>query len=384
MNNIPIIHHANTDADGKPQFSFAEALDLAYDTKLPMMTHGTFGIGKSEGVKAWAQARAKQLGLEYSEDPKDVNKKNVFMCIVINLHHFDASGFWLPVLRDGRYFKQMDEMFPISGQGVIFFDELPLAPPLVQSNAYQFFLDKRLGQYLLPEDYLSLAAGNTVTDGAHMFEMATPLKNRMSHYTLAIPTVDEWITNYALPKEIDTRVQMFLQWQKGYIHQYDPALAEDVFGIPTPRSWAVTGKAIKGKTDIDKIKTIVAANVGVGIATEFAAWLKLTSKFDIDEIYNTEKLPDKSQLKEVDITYSLMAALMGFYQQKPTPQTSAKLFKLALQLPSEEYHIIMIRQAKSVRGTDSQGKHLFLREVKELLPTEFNKFSVKYIKYLMD
>ena len=382
--NIPVIHHADRKDDGSFQFSLGRAMSLAYKTMTPAMIHGTFGIGKSEGIKAWAKQQAKTLKLEYSDSPKDVNNESKFMCIVINLHHFDASGFWLPVIKDGRYVKQMDAMFPVKGKGVIFFDELNLAPPLVQANAYQFFLDRRLGEYEVPDGFLVVAAGNTVLDNAHTFEMATPLKNRMSHWHLEKPTVDEWITDYALPHKIDPRVQMFLKYQNGYLHKYDASVAEDIFGIPTPRSWAKTAEAIQGLENYEEIEAIAGANVGVGIGTEFAAWLRLSMNFDIEQIYKDEKIPKSKDLEQVDTKYSLMGALVGYYQSHPSKENTLKLFRLAQQLKGEEYHIIMIRQGVAFRGQDENQKKIFTKELRELAPTEFSEFAKKYGKLLID
>ena len=382
--NIPVIHHSSKGSDGGFQFSLSNALATAYNTMIPAMIHGTFGIGKSEGIKAWARQKAKELKLTYSEEPKDVNDEKKFMCIVINLHHFDASGFWLPVLRDGKYYKQMDSMFPTQGKGVIFFDELNLAPPLVQANAYQFFLDRRLGEYVVPQGYLVLAAGNTVLDNAHTFEMATPLKNRMSHWSLAIPTAEEWIADYAQPKGLDSRVVMYLQYQQTHLHKYDASVAEEVFGIPTPRSWASVAKSIAGNTNLNEVEAIASANIGQGVGVEFAAWLKLSTVFDIKQIFADEKIPKAKDIHEIDIKYSLMSALAGYYQQHPTKENTLKLFRLAAQIPGEEYFVILLRQGVAIRGVNAEGRKIFTQELREADPTGFSEFAKKFGKLLID
>lgn len=44
--------------------------------------------------------------------------------------------------------------------GILFLDEINAAPPLVQAALYQLILDRRVGEYELPEGWRIIAAGN--------------------------------------------------------------------------------------------------------------------------------------------------------------------------------------------------------------------------------
>jgi len=57
-------------------------------------------------------------------------------------------------------------MLPTDGRGILFFDELTSAPPLQQATAYQVTLDRRIGEYVVPDGYFIMAAGNNQTDRA--------------------------------------------------------------------------------------------------------------------------------------------------------------------------------------------------------------------------
>src|SRR2546430_676308 len=48
---------------------------------------------------------------------------------------------------------------PRGGGGVLFLDELAQAPPLVQSACLQLVLDRRVGEYALPDGWAVVAAG---------------------------------------------------------------------------------------------------------------------------------------------------------------------------------------------------------------------------------
>jgi MoxR-like ATPase len=43
---------------------------------------------------------------------------------------------------------------------ILFLDEITSAPPTVSAAAYQLILDRRLGDYVVPEGWVIFAAGN--------------------------------------------------------------------------------------------------------------------------------------------------------------------------------------------------------------------------------
>ena len=358
--NVPTVTH-NT---------MKEYMAIAREQTIALMMHGTFGIGKSEIVKQFAMTQAKAMKLEYSEDLRDVNNEKKFVAIVINLHQFDVSGFWLPVFVDGKYDQMINDMFPLKGNGIIFFDEINLAPNMVQANAYQFILDRRLGKYTVPAGYSVFAAGNTVTDGAHIHEMATPLKNRMMHFKLNPPTAQEWADNYAIAHGVDQRVINFLLWKEDYVHKYDPEITENVFGIPTPRSWAFTSRVIKGVTDEKSLSNLVGANVGTEVARQFVSFVKMSQEIDIAKIFKAGKMEVPT---EIDQIYALMSAIIAYYTKKT--EEVVTLVKLA-QLMKSEHTIILLKQAKGFVPT-------FIADLKAKDDALFSAISKKYIKLLI-
>lgn len=122
-------------------------------------------------------------------------------------------------------------MFPRKGNGIIFFDELNLAPPLVQASAYQLILDRRLGTYTVPNGFLLIAAGNRLEDRASVFEMSAPLKNRFGHCQLREPSVEGW-TRWAVDHDIDMRIIGFLNFRRTALYTFDPKLKENAFATP--------------------------------------------------------------------------------------------------------------------------------------------------------
>ena len=57
---------------------------------------------------------------------------------------------------------------------ILFLDELNSAPPSVQAAAYQLVLNRRVGQYVLPDNVRIIAAGNRETDRGVTYRMPAP------------------------------------------------------------------------------------------------------------------------------------------------------------------------------------------------------------------
>jgi len=109
---------------------------------LSTMIWGPPGIGKSSIVAQTAAAR----GLAFS----DVR--------LSQLAPTDLRG--LPVAENGMARWYPPEFLPREGKGILFLDELNLAPPAIQGVAQQLVLDRHMGSYQVPEGWYIWAAGN--------------------------------------------------------------------------------------------------------------------------------------------------------------------------------------------------------------------------------
>lgn len=285
---------------------------------LSLFAHGTFGIGKSDAIVQFAKRMAEKLGLVMSENPNDINDEKKFMVIKLPLHQMDVSEIkGIPFTNEDRtstVFLPLG-LLPKKGQGIIFLDEFNLAAPMVQSNAYQLILERKLGFYQIPDGFTVVAAGNMLDDNGHTFDMAVPLKNRFIHFQLRMPTYDEWMKSWAVKAGIDHRIISYLAFQQDALYRYDVNMAEDLFSIPSPRTWVMASDMIDGITDQELLEKYVGAAVGAAMGMEFVSWLNLSKSYDIDGIYKGKDFEVPAE-DEVDQTYSLISALIGFYLNK--------------------------------------------------------------------
>ena len=194
--------------------AITEALKSLIAAKRPVFLWGPPGVGKSSIVGQ--VAAAKNLCL------KDLR--------ALLLDPVDIRG--LPHLAsDGRATWAIPDFLPSDGAGLLFLDELNAAPSMVQAAFYQLILDRKLGEYTLPDDWVIVAAGNRDSDRATTSRMPSPLRNRFVHLTFEVDTED-W-SNWAISNKIRPEVIAFIRFRPELLNQFD----KDAFAFPTPRTW---------------------------------------------------------------------------------------------------------------------------------------------------
>jgi len=337
----------------------------AFEKKLPLFIWGAPGIGKSQTVRKVAQEIAKEKKLKFSEDIRDINKEGVFMLIDIRLSQLDPSDLrGLPKIDNSTTKWLPPNWLPQKGQGIIFMDELNLAPPSVQAAAYQLILDRRLGDYVLPDEYVIVAAGNRAEDRANIFELPAPLKNRFIHVELSVPDIESW-TKWALENQIDNRIISFLNFRPTLLFKFQYESKEPSF--PTPRSWEFASNLIKGIQDIDKVMLLVSSAVGEGAAMEFEGFLRTKKLFNVDEILADPKnavIPN-----EPDKLYALVDVLAEKYKPKLANKYGVLLLE---KIPAEFGALLM----KMILSKDAK----FLDRMDEKL---MDALSNKYLQLLI-
>ncbi|DAB30574.1 MAG TPA: ATPase, partial [Sulfurimonas sp. UBA12504] len=170
------------------------SLEYLTQKKVPVFLWGPPGIGKSSIVAQIAkEAEMGFIDLRLSLlDPTDLRGIPFFNTI-------KETALWAPpsFLPDGKVER-----------GILFLDELNTAAPMVQASAYQLILDRKIGEYTLPEGWAIVAAGNRESDRGVVFRMAAPLANRFVHLEMEV-SVDDWKT-WALKTEIHPAIIAFI------------------------------------------------------------------------------------------------------------------------------------------------------------------------------
>ncbi len=214
------------------------------DLQISTMIWGPAGIGKSSIVG--------QVASQCKIDFIDVR--------LSQLAPTDLRG--LPVAEDGISKWYPPEFLPRNGKGILFLDELNMAPPAMQGVAQQLILDRKVGSYVVPSDWFVWAAGNRKEDRAAVFDMPSPLANRFLH--LDVQADFDSFKAYALERNLHEQIIAFLSFRPTILHKIDPQQP----AWPSPRSWEMASKLHEAQLDI-------APAVGIATAAEFMAFTRL-------------------------------------------------------------------------------------------------------------
>jgi hypothetical protein len=226
------------------------SLHLLVDGRQPVFIWGAPGVGKSDVVRQVAEAKKVSL--------KDVR--------ALLLDPVDLRG--LPFLSgDGEAKWAAPDFLPRDGEGILFLDELNSAPAMIQAGCYQLVLDRKVGEYTLPDGWAIVAAGNRDCDRGVITRMPAPLRNRFTHLNFEVD-VQEWC-QWAIRSSIRPEVIAFIRFRPDLLSVFD----RDVNAFPSPRSWAFASNILKSSPDPDIEHELFAGTVGDGAATEFSAFL---------------------------------------------------------------------------------------------------------------
>jgi hypothetical protein len=310
-----------------------ELLDCYYNTKIPLFVVGTFGIGKSQVIREKSVELAKSKNKEFinwnevSLDKKIevYNNASKYFCFVdIRLSEWDSSDIkGLPELQASDKLKEwLNWRVPFfakllenpKSDGILFFDEINLATPLVQASCYKIIHDRIINDGKVAEDWLIVGAGNTDEDHAHTFELSSPLLDRAGQVKLMVPETQKWIDKYAIPRGINPLIIGFLSFKTGSLHKVD---FNDKQKFTTPRGWERISKLIEANPigkDYNRLGLLSKSAIGEGIASEFLAFCKINEQIKLSEIIaNPKKIKD---IKEINIKWFINTALAEQWKDK--------------------------------------------------------------------
>lgn len=227
-----------------------QVLDHIIDTRWPAFLWGPPGVGKSSVVRKIAtDLKLPLLDIRASLlDPTDLRG--------------------IPTV-DGKNARWCPPSFLPSdpkSEGLLFFDELNAAPPLVQASLYQLTLDRRVGEYVLPENWRIIAAGNRAEDASIAFRMPAALSNRFIHLDFEVD-FDDWKT-WAIKNDIHPLVLGFLSTRQELLFNMD----HPDRGFPTPRSWEMVSDILKKLGSADNSQDFFLGIIGEAAAIEFMAY----------------------------------------------------------------------------------------------------------------
>ncbi|WP_167474275.1 ATP-binding protein [Nocardia arthritidis] len=313
---------------------------LGLATVRPVFLWGAPGIGKSSLVRDFAES----LGLA---------------CVSLlgtQLAPEDLMG--VPQIRDGRSIFCPPETIARDEPYCLFLDELNAATPDVQKAFYSLILDRRIGNYELPQGSIVIGAGNRATDNALARPMASALINRLAHVHLAASSADwlEWAAGHGIhPWVID-----YLTDRPDHLWTAPPKTEEP---FSTPRSWHILSDALHSfgpALDEDILAVVAQGTLTPAHAAAFRGYVKtVRSRYGIEAILKGEaSWPHR--VEDRDLLYFLADSFRGrLIKELPANKQHASpaVMKMAYRAKSLLVQLaeISVEVAQTVIAADADG-----------------------------
>jgi len=305
---------------------FADLIKQYYKMKISLFCFGTFGIGKSCVVRDTAEDISRTRGREFVEWNKLTAEKKqevfeypekFFVLIDERLSEYDSSDIkGLPNFRGDK--ETIEWKIPFwakfltleNSDGILFFDEINLATPLVISSVYKIIYDRIVNESRINDNWLMIGCGNLDTDMAFTHTLPAPVRDRGGEIELEKPSIDDW-TMWAIEHNIDSRIIGFANFKPSVLSVVN---FKDNQKFTTARGFERLNTLIKGVVDWRIFELISCSAIGEGVAREFIAFCKIQEKLKLDEIIkNPKKI---KEIEDISIKYFLTTAVAEKYKDK--------------------------------------------------------------------
>src|SRR5450631_110487 len=265
-----------------------EALHALIGERVPLHIWGACGVGKSQIVA--------QVADDLDFDFIDVR--------AVQLDPVDLRG--LPRIAADQTEWVPPKFLPTTGKGILFLDELTSAPQMTQAGCYQLVLDRKLGEYVLPDEWVVIAAGNPASERGVHFAMPRPLRNRFVHLELEAD-LNDWC-KWAVGAGVRPEIIAFLRFKPDLLHTADAT--SDANAWPTPRSWEMASNVLRGIARRQKTTFLSGASefeaqlldgtVGPAAASELIAFLRLIEQVrpELNGLFREEDYPSAEKLRK--------------------------------------------------------------------------------------
>lgn len=299
--------------------SIRKSLNHLIAVQRPAFIWGPPGVGKSDVVA--------QVAADSKLELRDVR--------LSLLDPTDLKGFPVPDMTKKLMRWLPADFLPTKGSGLLFLDEMNQAAQAVQGAAYQLILNRKIGDYKLPDGWSVVAAGNRTSDRSIAHAMPAALANRFVHLDFDI-NVEEWNV-WAMNNEIHTDLRAFIKFRPNLLHSFDPATNPRAF--PSPRSWSFVNDVYKSGLSQDEEFELFKGTVGEGASAEFSGFVRLIKDLPtVDQILvnpDSAKVPDEPAAR-----FAIATAL----DAKASSGNFDRIMKYVERLPTE-FQVVFMRGA---------------------------------------
>lgn len=314
------------------------ALWIVAQTNIPCCTEGMPGGGKTQGVAGFARALARRMFalIGSAMAPEDIG----------GLPDIDRTDGVVD-MRPMRWAHHA-----ATHLAVILVDELTSCGPDKQAPMLTAIQDKRIGDMHLHPDTIFIAACNPPQIATNGTPLTKPMANRFYHHKWK-PHLPAWRAGLrgqegkaltwappaipVLPADWEKHVSHYAQAVDTFIER-NPNCAEgfpedeETLAFPTLRSWTNLIRALAACRSVNApgevMRTVMNGLIGVGTASEFAAWLDHCDLADPEAVLNGEEWV--FDIDNSDRGIAFLTALWAAVKAKTTDERWKRAMRITL------------------------------------------------------
>ncbi len=295
----------------------------------PLMVWGAPGLGKSTILRD----ATREAGIGFI-DVRLAQREPV-----------DIRGLPVPGPNGVKWLVSSDWPRDPKSRGIILFDEITAADRSLQVAAYEFILDRRLGElYKVPDGWYICAAGNRTGDRAVATTMSSALANRFLHVELG-EDVESW-ADWALRHAILPSVIGFIRFRPGLLFNQEGENLER--GWPTPRAWERVSRMLEvmAAEDEELVRHMVYGLVGNRAGVEFMEFRKMSATMDDVLAMMRDPSAEIRIPQKADMKYALCsAAAYHVWRGQDARDAALRLdgfYRLCIALSSDFATMLMV------------------------------------------
>lgn len=320
---------------------FRETIEfnIEHNIRHAILGLGAPGVGKSQVIR--------QIGDKYGYKVIDIR--------LAQMSEVEIAGLIYPNEDRTKTVWLTPEILPDEERDgkktILLLDEITSCNRRIQVAAYQLILDRRIGQYTLPEGTFVIALGNREDDDGVYIQLAGPLADRFEIHYIE-PDFDSWKNDFALKNNVHTYVVNYLTFKPAALHNQVPG--DGIMTFATPRSWVRVSDILKIDSDVSKtvIRNKIIGNIGEAEGRQFIAYCMehkdLVTPEDVI-LGKAQKLPEKPE--ELSILVGGLVEMASFiknadsFSALPVKQREilCRIIRAIFRIDKAEYTIIGLK-----------------------------------------
>ena len=315
---------------------FGECLEynIEHNIKHAILGLGAPGVGKSQVIR--------QIGKKYGFKVIDIR--------LAQMSEVEIGGLIYPNESRTKTIWLAPEILPNEERDgkntILLLDEITSCTKRVQVAAYQLILDRRIGQYQLPEGTFVVALGNREDDDGVYIQLAGPLADRFEIHYIE-PDFEGWKNDFALKNGVHPYVVNYLTYKPAALHNQKAEAGSMIFA--TPRSWVRVSDILNFDDDVTKpvIRHKIIGNVGEVEGTQFVDYcMKHSDVVTADDFLSGKARPLKNPEEALLLTSALVNKVSFIDGMPPETMTDEqknsvrRIIRALFRLPSAEYTFV--------------------------------------------